>query len=148
MNISIRVGIELDARRIAQVSENSFGDSWKENQLLEGICNPQCSVLLAETEEKQCVGYGICYFAGGQGEIPSIAVLPDYRNLGIGQRLLEELLTIGDEKQTQEYFLEVRKSNLAAIALYQKVGFYVVGERKGFYCNPVEDGLVMKLERI
>lgn len=43
--------------------------------------------------------------------------------------------------------LEVRQSNLAAIALYQRFGFYAVGVRPHFYCHPTEDGILMKLEK-
>ena len=56
---------------------------------------------------------------------------------------MEELFRIGKERGVTDYFLEVRKSNQAAIALYSRLGFQEVGVRKNFYEDPVEDGIVM-----
>ena len=56
---------------------------------------------------------------------------------------MEELLQKGEEEGVTAYFLEVRSSNRAAIALYSRFGFKQVGVRKKFYEDPVEDGIVM-----
>ena len=52
----------------------------------------------------------------------------------------------GDEEVEEEMELEVRAGSVGAIALYGGLGFVVVGRRKGYYREPVEDALLMKLE--
>jgi len=49
----------------------------------------------------------------------------------------------GDDKNVTSYFLEVRQSNLPAIALYEKMGYKNIGIRKKFYEKPVEDAVIM-----
>ena len=49
----------------------------------------------------------------------------------------------GDDKNVTSYFLEVRQSNLPAIALYEKMGYKNIGIRKNFYEKPVEDAVIM-----
>lgn len=78
-----------------------------------------------------------------EGEITNVSVKKEYQGQRIGGRLLEELFRIGKERGVTDYFLEVRKSNQVAIALYSRLGFQEVGVRKNFYEDPVEDGIVM-----
>ncbi len=76
----------------------------------------------------------------GEREILNIAVDPEYRRLGIAQELIRaEVL-----RNRGIHILEVRESNLAARALYRKMGFREVGLRPGYYENPVETGIVMR----
>ena len=76
----------------------------------------------------------------------NVAVHPDYRRRGIGERLITELISqlkgMGNECLT----LEVRASNHGAIALYEKLGFTEVGRRKNYYRNPREDALILRKE--
>ena len=57
--------------------------------------------------------------------------------------LLEQLLTEAEQAGVASCFLEVRKSNVRALALYESMGFQRVGTRRNFYEAPVEDGIVM-----
>ena len=83
------------------------------------------------------------WIALDEGEITNVSVKKEYQGQRIGGRLLEELFRIGKERGVTDYFLEVRKSNQVAIALYSRLGFQEVGVRKNFYEDPVEDGIVM-----
>ena len=83
------------------------------------------------------------WIALDEGEITNVSVKKEYQGQRIGGRLLEELFRIGKERGVTDYFLEVRKSNQAAIALYSRLGFQEAGVRKNFYEDPVEDGIVM-----
>lgn len=74
--------------------------------------------------------------------IDSVAVAAEYRRRGIAGKLLEKAL----EGFEGDVFLEVRKSNLPAIALYEKLGFKKIAERKNYYDRPCEDAIIMKAE--
>ena len=76
-------------------------------------------------------------------DISNIAVLPEYRRQGIGRFLLEGACDIAEKCGAESVSLEVRPSNVGALALYKSVGFEEVGLRKGFYRNPSEDGLIL-----
>lgn len=78
------------------------------------------------------------------GEIYNIAVKKEFQNRGIGQSLLDELITLARNRNTEAIWLEVRSSNVRAIDFYQKNNFIKVYERKNFYTNPSEDAFVLK----
>jgi ribosomal-protein-alanine acetyltransferase len=78
--------------------------------------------------------------APGESEILNLAVDPAERRTGIARRLLMDVLARGKGA----WFLEVRASNVAAIRLYESTGFTRAGERKNYYDEPAEDGIVMR----
>jgi ribosomal-protein-alanine N-acetyltransferase len=78
----------------------------------------------------------------GESEILTLAVDPAARRQGIASALLRALL----RERPGPIFLEVRPSNTAARQLYQRLGFEVVGRRPGYYSNPPEDAIAMRLQ--
>ncbi|HEY8560599.1 MAG TPA: ribosomal protein S18-alanine N-acetyltransferase [Pyrinomonadaceae bacterium] len=76
-------------------------------------------------------------------EIYNLAVARRFRNHKIGSGLLQKILETASEIGAVKIYLEVRRSNLAAIKLYQRHGFSQIGERRKFYTNPTEDALLM-----
>lgn len=81
----------------------------------------------------------------GEGDISNVAVHADFRKNHIATALLQALLAIGKtEREIKVFTLEVRSQNLAAIGLYQKLGFISVGIRPRFYEKPKDDALIMK----
>ena len=81
----------------------------------------------------------------GENHIISIGVRRDYRRIGIGKLLLLSLIEMAINNSNSIVTLEVRKSNLVAITLYQKLGFEIVGTRKNYYSDNREDALIMTL---
>jgi polysaccharide biosynthesis protein PslH len=79
--------------------------------------------------------------AEGEREILNIAVHPELRRQGIATELLHAELV----RAPGAHFLEVRESNIAARRLYERLGFEMVGERPGYYENPPETGIVMRI---
>ena len=112
-------------------------------------------VLVAE-ESAEKAGEGgsriVGFLAGresaGEWEIENIAVIASARRTGLGSRLLREFLHQIQSSGGREVFLEVRESNKAARALYEKWAFQELGRRKQYYTDPVEDGLIMKLSLV
>ena len=76
----------------------------------------------------------------------NIAVSPDYRRQGIGQALVERLVTELSAVGVRCLALEVRLSNEPAKALYEKLGFALAGRRPNYYRNPKEDALILRKE--
>lgn len=78
-------------------------------------------------------------------EIYNIGVrVPEHRS-GIGKLLLSDFLENCRSKKVKFVWLEVRKMNKKAISFYEKAGFTQFGERPGFYSDPADDGIVMRL---
>ena len=95
-------------------------------------------------DEGVVTGHCIYFFVPDNAEIISLAVAPEKRRLGFGRDLVYSVIEKAKENGCKEVFLEVRKSNEAAIALYTSIGFHQVGERKNLYSKPDEDGLIMQ----
>ena len=88
--------------------------------------------------QQEMVGFLAIQDLAGELEITNIAVKKDFQGQGVASRLLENL-----QHRQEPIFLEVRDSNLAARALYQKNGFHEIGRRKHYYHNPIEDAVLM-----
>ena len=80
-----------------------------------------------------------------KGHVVSIAVLPDYRQKGIGRALVEESIAGVKLKKSDELYLEVRCSNSEAIRLYEKLGFVIKQRLKAYYRDG-EDAYLMATE--
>ena len=90
----------------------------------------------------QVVGYAAVFCAADEGNLVSIGVHPDYREMGIATELLDICCQLSSARGVASIHLEVRESNEAAIALYEKEGFVKNGKRPRFYREPTEDALL------
>ena len=89
------------------------------------------------------IGHAGMTEAADEGYITNIAVKPEYRRKGAATALIEALLKHSAEHNLIFLSLEVRESNRAAIALYEKCGFKNVGVRPKFYRSPCENAIIM-----
>ena len=80
-----------------------------------------------------------------KGHVVSVAVLPEYRNRGIGRILVEEALNGIKQRKCDELYLEVRCSNTDAVRLYEKLGFIIKQQLKTYYRDG-EDAYLMAIE--
>lgn len=145
MNITI---VPMDAGHIndiAQIERQSFSRPWSEEGIKAELTNPAAVFLAAQNEEKKVVGYIGVHTVCDEGYIANLAVLPEYRGLGIGKSLLDTAIGAAQGMGLSFLSLEVRPSNKAAIALYKSREFKIAGRRKGFYSEPKEDGYIMTL---
>lgn len=98
-------------------------------------------VLLAN---ETLVGYAGFWLQGGnEAHLMTIATHPAWRRRGLGELLLLNLLYQAQQKEAALVTLEVRRSNLAAQALYHKYAFVIAGERRRYYRDNNEDALIM-----
>lgn len=89
-------------------------------------------------------GFLVAQTVGGEWEIENVAILPDARRRGHGTRLVGELLDRARAQGATAVFLEVRESNRAARALYEKWAFVESGRRPRYYREPEEDAILYK----
>ena len=82
---------------------------------------------------------------GQEAEILDLAIRRDHRRRGFASFLLQNFLDHISHSAVRAIFLEVRESNSAAIALYKKFGFQIMGRRPDYYRNPEESALLMNL---
>jgi len=94
------------------------------------------------------IGHGVLSAAAREAHILNVCVAPAWQGRGHGRRVLEHLLKLARWQRSERVFLEVRPSNLHAVALYESVGFNEVGRRPNYYPaeRGREDALVMAME--
>ena len=95
--------------------------------------------------ESTLLGFLVARHLAPEWELENIVVAHGARRIGVGKRLLEGLFSAARETHSRSVFLEVRESNTAARALYQKFGFVQTGRRKSYYANPLEDAILYSL---
>ncbi len=101
-------------------------------------------VKSAEThKESQIVAYAFLRVVADELHILKIAVTPAQRGNGLATWILKRCFARGAMQGANSAFLEVRTSNIAAIRLYEKLGFEEIGRRPNYYPNTKEDALLM-----
>lgn len=133
---------DLDA--LEEIERASFSDPWTRQMLEETLDNPLC-VCAGMKCAGRLVGYASMYHILSEGQILSIAVLPEYRRQGIAGALYSAFLKYAKDNQIENFYLEVRASNKAAISFYTKLGFKPTGIRKSYYSSPTEDAVLMEI---
>ncbi len=141
--IIIRGAIPRDVTEIATLESAIFSDPWSEGSLTELLGSDSYTIFSAERDGK-VIGYAIFSHVLSEGELLRVAVSPEARRLGIGGRLITAFL---EDTSIEKLFLEVRSRNIGAIALYTSLGFNPIGKRRAYYKNPVDDALLMELDR-
>lgn len=84
------------------------------------------------------LGYALMSMAVGEGHVLNLCIDPDHQGQGLGRALMGYLLEQASTERLTVVLLEVRKSNNAALRLYQSLGFARIGIRRGYY--PAEGG--------
>ena len=120
-------------------------DPWSEELFRAALECPDTALLVAENETGAVLGYAVLSAVLDEGNLDNIAVAPNCRRRGVADALLSALSDFG-RARLSVLLLEVRVSNLPAIALYEKHGFVPVGRRKNYYHSPKEDALLMTLD--
>lgn len=138
----IREMQEADLLQVAAIEKANFSVPWSIQSFRESIQLEHTIYLVAE-EQEDIMGYCGMYRVFNEGEIVNVAVAEKYRRKGVASSLLEQLFLQSDVLKIDNFFLEVRESNEAAIQLYKKFGFSEAGIRKNFYEKPRENAIFM-----
>ena len=136
---------EGHVKAVAELEAICFSDPWSENSVASELKNKLALWLVAE-EEGRVAGYIGSQTCGDESDVMNVAVHPDFRRLGYAEALVNALVEQLKAMESHCLTLEVRASNVPAIALYEKLDFHEVGRRKNYYRNPREDALIMRKE--
>ena len=123
-----------------QASVTAVYEILSEKQILSDMQQDNVDYFFVKKDEK-IVGFLAISQLAGELEITNIAIKKAYQGHGLGSQLLADL-----DHVDFPIFLEVRASNTPAQALYKKCGFGIIGKRKQYYHEPVEDAIIMKRE--
>ncbi len=132
-----------DVNEISLIEKESFSSGWTDKLILDEISNNNSLSFVCKVEG-HVKGYIFLRHIFDEGEVLRICVSPDMRKKKIASSLMEKALNSAFEKGVCKVFLEVRKSNVSAISLYEKFGFSVYSERKNYYPDNGEDALLMQ----
>ena len=142
----LRAMTQADLPRVAVLERESYVFPWNDQIFADCLrVGYHCVVV----ENAACVaGYGVLSMGAGEAHILNLCIADAWRRRGIGRALLLALLTHARDRGVRDAFLEVRRSNRAAIALYHALGFECVGTRRSYYQaqDGREDALVYRLE--
>jgi ribosomal-protein-alanine N-acetyltransferase len=136
-------GADLDA--IVEIERMSFSDPWSAASFAGLLSGPRVRMTVAD-DDGQVVGYSVLLLVPPDSDLANFAVVPRARRRGTGRLLLAGVLSQARAENVRHVYLEVRKSNAAAIALYERAGFQQCGVRRRYYREPVEDARVLRLD--
>ena len=143
---SIRPATESDLSRLVEMEGRLHPAPWSEPNFRGELEKPYSRlVLYTDDETDEVISSYICYWVMmDECQIHNVVVDLPYRGLGLAKRLIRHALNEAMKSGAKRALLEVRKSNLPAIQLYQGLGFLITHIRKGFYSNG-EDAYQMSL---
>ena len=134
--LNFRSATVADVNAIMAIEDQVYKFPWTNRIFIDCIrVGYSCQCCEADG---QLIAYGIMSMGASEAHVLNICVHPDWQNQGVGHDLLQQLLDIARDNAVDNVFLEVRPSNHAALALYEKLGFNTIGTRKDYY--PAEGG--------
>ncbi|MGH8130534.1 MAG: ribosomal protein S18-alanine N-acetyltransferase [Steroidobacteraceae bacterium] len=142
----LRPMAQADLPRIVALERESYVFPWNDQIFADCLrVGYHCVVVDTATG---VAGYGVLSMGAGEAHVLNLCVSEKLRRRGIGRGLILALLGYARDRGIRDAFLEVRRSNRAAIALYHAIGFECVGQRRGYYQaqDGREDALVYRLE--
>jgi len=124
-----------DLDRIMEVMvaafDPAYGEAWNRRQVEDALLTGHCHYRLA-FHQGQCAGFFLSRATLDEEELLLLAVSPQYRRMGIGQKLVDAYVAGARNRGVAHLFLEMRKGNTAE-GLYLKNGFKPVGLRPNYY---------------
>lgn len=147
MKIRVRRMTLKDVEAVNALERMCFDDPWQEDAFTQELTvNRNITRYIVLTAGNQVIAYAGTWLVIDEGQITTVAVHPDYRGRGYGERITRALMQEAASQGITWMSLEVRRSNLAAQSMYRKLGFEDVGYRKRYYENNREDALLMACE--
>jgi [ribosomal protein S18]-alanine N-acetyltransferase len=151
--------LKADIPAILAIEKHGQPEPWTAESFLEELDRLHSHLLVARLEKEHAesldslfypsqgvVGY-ICFWCvADEIQILNLAVHENFRRQSVARGLLAHAVRTGCEKGSRVVNLEVRKSNVPALKLYESVGFKAVGERPNYYGAQSEPAILMELQ--
>lgn len=139
----VRRLVYADLPAVLAIERRAFQTPWSLAMFVLELSKPS-GICLAITAERGLAGYLVCSRYADVWHLMNVAVAPEHRRRRVATELMERLFA--DAGPEARFTLEVRKSNRAAIAMYERFGFRPAGHRRRYYHDNGEDALIMWLE--
>ncbi len=133
---------EAHLEELTAIDKVSSSLPWSKNLFSKDFNNPAAHYLVA-VESGKVLGFAGFWLLQDEMNVVNIAVLPEERRKGLGEKLLKGILDLGVSLGADFATLEVRAGNIPAQALYGKFGFHMIAMRKKYYADNGEDAVVM-----
>jgi len=136
---------DIDA--VFAIAQAAFTLPWPREELALELSRPYSALrVLRPSPEERIAAFLNHWRLGDELQIMNIAVLPSQQRRGFARALLHDAEDAARQMRLGSIFLEVRRSNHAAIRLYESHAYVIVGVRQRYYADNLEDALVMKRE--
>lgn len=144
-NIRISQMTLSDFNEIENILLTDFDDFWNISTLKNELINNSSFYIIAkDAQTNEILGFAGLKIILDEADIMNIVTKKNKRNLGIASLMLQNLITICNEKNIKKLTLEVNEKNSSAIHLYEKFNFNIISTRKNYY-NNIDTALIMQL---
>lgn len=124
----------VPAEHLAELHALCFDEAWDASSISRLLAMPGAFGFAVNAGEG-LAGFALARLGGGEAEVLTIGVVPAARGTGLGRRLLEAVAAAAAAAGAETLFLEVAEDNPAAIRLYERFGFHLVGIRPAYYAR-------------
>ena len=135
-NVSLRPMQMDDLDTIMLIEPTIYTHPWTRGNFSDSL-NSGYSAWVLEADQK-IIGYALLMMVLDEAHLLNLSVAKSHQKQGLGRYLLEHMLQIAQNHKAANMFLEVRPSNISAIALYENMGFCEMAVRRNYY--PAHDG--------
>lgn len=135
----------VDLNAVMAIEPHIYSHPWTRGNFSDSL-NSGHSAWVLERDEK-IIGYALLMIVLDEAHLLNLSIAMAYQKQGLGRFLLEHMLKISKKYQAVNMFLEVRASNISALALYENMGFNEMAVRRNYYPanNGREDAILMGL---
>ena len=142
MSVQLKTSYQLrpmhmnDLDTIIQIESTIYTHPWTRGNFSDSLNAGYSAWVLEEQvlqKNHEMIGYALLMMAMDEAHLLNLSVAKHQQKQGLGRYLLEHMLKIAKNHQATNLFLEVRPSNVAAIALYENMGFSEIAVRRGYY---------------
>ena len=130
-NLSLRPMQMHDLDNVMQIEPTIYSYPWTRGNFSDSLSNGYSGWVMEQSGEM--IGYSLLMMAMDEAHLLNLSVAKHYQKQGLGRYLLEHMMTVAKRHKAANIFLEVRTSNISAIALYQNIGFCEMAVRRGYY---------------
>jgi ribosomal-protein-alanine N-acetyltransferase len=137
--------VESDIDAIMEIEPHIYSHPWSRGNFSDSLVSGYSAWVLLDGAE--IIGYALMMMVLDEAHLLNLSIAKAYQKQGLGRLLLEHMIAIARRQNAANMFLEVRPSNISAIALYENIGFNEMAIRRGYYPahNGREDAVLMGL---
>ena len=143
IRVHIRWMIRSDMQEVLQIEQGSFEHYWTEEDFMNCLRQRNCIGMVAEIGE-QVVGFMIYELFKTRLNVLNFAVHPQFRRMGIGEQMMNRMISKLSTNYRTRIVLNVRDSNLPAQLFFREQGFKAVYVHRNMFCDFGEDGYEMR----